>query len=148
MADTPQSGNDVLHRLEQLFQGLTLNQRLLLAGGAIVVGAVIWVFVVLLGQPKYVVLYSGLRSEEAQNLASRLAAKNIPHQISADGAACWCRTTSSMPAASRPLPPAYRAVRAWVLSCSIRQLGRLRFHRKSELASAPWKANWNARSPP
>src|SRR6201998_4737549 len=85
MADTPQSGNDVLQRLQQFFQGLTLNQRLLLAGGAIVIGAVIWVFVVLLGQPKYVVLYSGLRSEEAQNLASRLAAKNIPHQISADG---------------------------------------------------------------
>lgn len=85
MADAPQSGNDFLHRLEQFFQGLTLNQRLLLAGGAIVVGAVLWVFVALLGQPKYVVLYSGLRPEEAQNLASRLAAKNIPHQISSDG---------------------------------------------------------------
>ncbi|HEV2325615.1 MAG TPA: flagellar basal-body MS-ring/collar protein FliF [Terracidiphilus sp.] len=85
MADAPQSGSDFLHRVEQFFQGLTLNQRLLLAGGAIVVGAVLWVFVALLGQPKYVVLYSGLRSEEAQNLASRLAAKNIPHQISADG---------------------------------------------------------------
>lgn len=85
MADTPQPANDVLQRLQQFFQGLTVNQRLLLAGGAIVVGAVIWVFVVLLGQPKYVVLYSGLRSEEAQNLASRLAAKNIPHQISTDG---------------------------------------------------------------
>ena len=85
MADTPQPANDFLHRLGQFFQGLTLNQRLLLGGGAVVVGAVLWVFVVLLGQPKYVVLYSGLRSEEAQNLASRLAAKNIQHQISADG---------------------------------------------------------------
>ncbi len=85
MADTPKPANDVLHRLEQFFQGLTLNQRLLLAGGAIVVGAVIWIFVALLGQPKFVVLYSGLRSEEAQDLASRLAAKNIPHQISTDG---------------------------------------------------------------
>ena len=85
MADTPQPANDFLHRLGKFFQGLTLNQRLLLGGGAVVVGAVLWVFVVLLGQPKYVVLYSGLRPEEAQNLASRLAAKNIPHQISADG---------------------------------------------------------------
>jgi flagellar M-ring protein FliF len=85
MADTPQPANDFLHRLGQFFQGMTLNQRLLLGGGATVVGAVLWVFVALLGQPKYVVLYSGLRSEEAQNLASRLAAKNIPHQISADG---------------------------------------------------------------
>ncbi len=85
MADSTTSGNDVLHRLEQFFQGLTLNQRLLLAGGAVLVGGTIWVFVVLLGQPKYVTLYSGLRTDEAQTLASRLAAKNIPHQISADG---------------------------------------------------------------
>jgi flagellar M-ring protein FliF len=85
MADNAQTGSDVLHRLEQFFRGLTLNQRLLLAGGAVLVGATLWVFVVLLGQPKYVTLYSGLRSEEAQNLASHLAAKNIPHQISADG---------------------------------------------------------------
>jgi flagellar M-ring protein FliF len=39
----------------------------------------------LLGQPKYVTLYSGLRPEEAQALGGRLAAKNIPHQISPDG---------------------------------------------------------------
>jgi flagellar M-ring protein FliF len=85
MADNPQSSNDVLLRLQQFFLGLTLNQRLLLAGGTAVVGAVLWGFVALLGQPKYVTLYSGLRAEEAQNIASRLAAKNIPHQISADG---------------------------------------------------------------
>jgi len=85
MADTPQSATDVLERLAQFFKGLTLNQRLLLAGGAVLVGGVLWIFVVLLGQPKYVTLYSGLCPEEAQNLASRLAAKNVPHQISADG---------------------------------------------------------------
>jgi flagellar M-ring protein FliF len=85
MADSPPSANDVLRRLQQFFQGLTLQQRLLLAGGAALVGATIWIFVALLEQPKYVTLYSGLRPEEAQNLASRLAAKNIPHQISPDG---------------------------------------------------------------
>jgi len=83
MADSPATGNDTLQRLRQFFQGLTLNQRLLLAGGAAVLAATLWVFVVLLGQPKYVTLYSGLRPEEAQSLASRLG--NIPHQISADG---------------------------------------------------------------
>jgi flagellar M-ring protein FliF len=85
MAETPRSANDVLERLSQFFRGLTLQQRLLLASGAAMVGAILWIFVALLGQPKFVTLYSGLRSEEAQNLASRLAAKNIPHQISADG---------------------------------------------------------------
>jgi flagellar M-ring protein FliF len=79
------SAADVFERLKQFLQGLTLNQRLLLAGGAVLVAATLWLFVTLLGQPKYVTLYSGLRSEDAQSLASRLAAKNIPHQISADG---------------------------------------------------------------
>jgi flagellar M-ring protein FliF len=86
MADTkPQSFEDALGRLGQLVQGLSFKQKLLLAGGVIVVGATLWVFVTLVGQPKYVTLYSGLRPEEAQSMASRLAAKNIPHQISADG---------------------------------------------------------------
>ncbi len=86
MADTkPQSFEDVLGRLEQFFQGLSFKQKVLLAGGVIVVGATLWVFVTLVGQPKYVTLYSGLRPEEAQSMASRLAAKNIPHQISPDG---------------------------------------------------------------
>ncbi len=85
MANSPPPGNDVLQRLGQFFQGLTVNQRLLLAGGAALLGGTVWIFVALLGQPKYVTLYSGLRSEEAQGLAARLAAKNIPHQISPDG---------------------------------------------------------------
>ncbi len=54
-------------------------------GVVVLVAATLWVFVVLLGQPKYVTLYSGLRTEEAQGLASRLAAKSIPHQMSSDG---------------------------------------------------------------
>src|SRR2546423_2365829 len=85
MADPTSSGNDVFHRLGQFFAGLTMNQRLLLAGGAVLVGGTIWVFVALLGQPKYVVLYSGLRPEEAQTLAGRLAAKNIPPPTSPPG---------------------------------------------------------------
>ncbi len=85
MATTPPPANDVLQRLSLFLQGLTVNQRLLLAGGAAVVGGVLWIFVTLLGQPKYVTLYSGLRPEEAQSLAERLAAKNIPHQVSPDG---------------------------------------------------------------
>jgi flagellar M-ring protein FliF len=85
MADTPQSANDIWQRLIQFFTGLSLNQRFLLAGGTALIAGVLWLFVMLLGQPKYVTLYSGLRPEEAQNLASRLAAKSIPHEISPDG---------------------------------------------------------------
>ncbi|HTW57933.1 MAG TPA: flagellar basal-body MS-ring/collar protein FliF [Terriglobales bacterium] len=85
MAESTPSGNDWLQRLGQFFQGLTLNQRLWLAGGAVVIAGTIWIFAALLGEPKYVTLYSGLRPEEAQSLAGRLAAKNIPHQMSADG---------------------------------------------------------------
>src|SRR6202451_319908 len=85
MAETPQSLNDVLHRLSEFFRGLSLTQKAGLAAGFVVVAAILWGFVALLGQPKFVTLYSGLRPEEAQNLASRLAAKNIPHQISPDG---------------------------------------------------------------
>src|SRR5580693_4201153 len=84
-AETPQSLNEVLHRLGEFFRGLSLTQKAGLAAGFVVIAAVLWGFVALLGQPKYVTLYSGLRPEEAQNLASRLAAKNTPHQISPDG---------------------------------------------------------------
>ncbi len=76
---------DVLQRLKQFFEGLTVNQRLLLMGGAALVGGTLWIFVTLLGQPKFVTLYSGLRSDESENLASRLAAKNIAYQLSPDG---------------------------------------------------------------
>ncbi len=76
---------DIVVRVKQFLQGLTPKQFFLLGGGTLLIGSVVWIFVALLGQPKYVTLYSGLRSEEAQSMGSRLAAKNIPHQISADG---------------------------------------------------------------
>lgn len=86
MADEkPQSFDDVLHRLGAFFKGLSFQQQLLMLIGAALVGGTLWVFVALLGQPKYVTLYSGLRPEEAQALGARLGAKNISHQISPDG---------------------------------------------------------------
>jgi len=84
-ADSTESFRDGWERARQFFGGLSRPQRLLLAGGTVLVAATLWLFVVLLGQPKYVTLYSGLRPEEAQALGGRLAAKNIPHQISPDG---------------------------------------------------------------
>ena len=86
MADNkPQSFDDVLHKLGEFFKGLSFLQKLSLVGGLAVTAGILWVFVTLLGQPKYVTLYSGLRPEEAQALGARLAGKNIPHQISPDG---------------------------------------------------------------
>jgi flagellar M-ring protein FliF len=86
MADNkPQSFDDVLHRLGEFYKGLSFQQRLLLVAAVALVGGTLWLFVALLGQPKFVTLYSGLRPEEAQALGGRLAVKNIPHQISPDG---------------------------------------------------------------
>src|SRR5271157_4215489 len=86
MADEKiQSFEDVLARLGQFFQGLSFPQRMWMGAGMVLVAGTLWVFVTLLGQPKFVTLYSGLRPEEAQSLAGRLAAKNIPHQVSPDG---------------------------------------------------------------
>lgn len=66
--------------------GLTTTQRLLFMLGAALVAATLWVFVWLIGKPKYTTLYSGLRPAEAQSLGSRLAAKNIQYELSSDGA--------------------------------------------------------------
>src|SRR5271166_1493027 len=70
----------------ELLRGLSLGQRGLLAGGAALVAVTLWLFVGLIGKPKYATLYSGLKPEEAQALGARLAAKNIPHELSPDGA--------------------------------------------------------------
>jgi len=83
--DKSRSLDDGMHRLGEFFRRLSLQQRLWLAAGVVLVGGTLWVFVILLGQPKFVTLYSGLRPEEAQALGVRLAAKNIPHQVSPDG---------------------------------------------------------------
>ena len=50
------------------------------------VGLTLWLFVSLLDHGKNVVLYSGLKPADAQAMGSRLAAKNIPYEISPDGA--------------------------------------------------------------
>jgi flagellar M-ring protein FliF len=86
MADNkPQSFDDVLQRLGEFVRGLSLRQRLLLGAGMVLVAATLWVFVALLGEPKFVTLYSGLRPEEAQALGGKLAAKNIAYRVSSDG---------------------------------------------------------------
>ena len=79
------SFGQALNQVGDLVGGLNLRQRLLLVGGAALVGITLWVFVGLIGKPKYATLYSGLKPAEAQAMGSRLAAKNIPYELSADG---------------------------------------------------------------
>ncbi len=83
--DPPKSLREALDQAAKLLNGLTPGQRFLLGVAAVLVGATLWVFVSLMGKPKYVVLYSGLKPGDAQSLGSRLGAKNIPYQISPDG---------------------------------------------------------------
>ncbi len=73
-----------LQQMQDFLRGLSLQQKALLAGGAAAVGATLWVFVALLDH-KNVVLYSGLKPQDAQAMGSRLAAKNIAYEISPDG---------------------------------------------------------------
>jgi flagellar M-ring protein FliF len=73
-----------LQQIQDFLRGLTLQQKALLAGGAVAVGLVLWLFVALLDH-KNVLLYSGLKPQDAQSMAARLAAKSIPYEISPDG---------------------------------------------------------------
>jgi flagellar M-ring protein FliF len=84
-ATETRSLDQVQMQLAEFFRGLSLRQRLLLAGGTVLVGGTLWLFVTLIGKPKMISLYSGLRAGEAQTLASRLAVKNIPYELSPDG---------------------------------------------------------------
>ena len=83
--ETPKSFGQAFSQASQLLRGLTPSQRLMLAGGAALVGITLWVFVGLLAKPKYVTLYSGLKPEEAQSMGSRLAAKSIPYELGPNG---------------------------------------------------------------
>jgi flagellar M-ring protein FliF len=73
-------------------KALTAKQIVLLAGSAMIVGVTIWVFVRLLGQGDYKILYSGMAPADAQSLGQRLSAQNIAFQLSTDGATVLVRS--------------------------------------------------------
>ncbi len=76
---------DSFEQISAFLRGLSLKHKLMLAGGAAAVGLTLWLFVGLIDKAKYVTLYSGLRPQDAQSMSGRLAAKNIPYELSADG---------------------------------------------------------------
>lgn len=83
--DQDKSFNQVMAQLGEFANGLTLKQKATLLGGALLVAATLFVFVRLIHKPDYKPLYSGMKAEEAQAVASKLGAKNIQYELSPDG---------------------------------------------------------------
>ena len=67
-------------------RGLTARQKITLVLGTAAVAGTIWGFVALFDKAEYKTLYSGLSSNDAQTMSQRLSAKNIPYQLTTDGA--------------------------------------------------------------
>jgi flagellar M-ring protein FliF len=79
------SFGQVIQQLRDFASGLTAGQRMLLAGGALLVAIVLFTFVHLLGKPEMTALYSNMEPADAQSLGQRLTVKNIRYQLSHDG---------------------------------------------------------------
>ena len=75
-----------LKQLQQFFSALSLNQKILLGVAAVLVAALLGIFVKMSQKADFKPLYSGLSAPDAQTVAARLAAKNVPFEISTDGA--------------------------------------------------------------
>ena len=73
-------------------KGLTVWQRITLAGSVVLVAGILWLFVHLLGVGDYKTLYSGMAPTDAQILAQRLGAQNISYQLSTDGTSVLVRS--------------------------------------------------------
>jgi flagellar M-ring protein FliF len=72
-------------QLKDFLAGLTVQQRLLLVGAVVLTIGVLAAFAHLISTPDYVPLMTGMEPTDAQALGAKLAAKNIPYQLSADG---------------------------------------------------------------
>jgi flagellar M-ring protein FliF len=79
------SFSQITNRGKNAIAAFDTKQLILLIGGAIAVVGVILFFGHLIITPDYKPLVTGMESSDAQALASRLAAKNIPYLISPDG---------------------------------------------------------------
>jgi len=80
------SPGQIFAQIGDFLRGLPATQQALLLVGALAVAATLFIFVRMIEEPKYVTLYSGLRAQDAQELSSRLTAKNIPNKLGTDGA--------------------------------------------------------------
>ncbi len=80
-----------LQQIQGFLRGLTLRQRVVLFGGALLVGAVVWGFAVFFSAGEYKPLFSGMSPADAQSLSQRLAGENISAQVSTDGTSVLVR---------------------------------------------------------
>ncbi|HTT33997.1 MAG TPA: flagellar basal-body MS-ring/collar protein FliF [Methylomirabilota bacterium] len=82
----------IQQQLLAFLKGLTIRQRIILAGSAVFVAGTLWLFVYLFGGGDYKPLYSGMAPADAQALGQKLGAQNISYQISPDGTTVLVRS--------------------------------------------------------
>src|SRR5208282_5565714 len=82
----------IQQQIINFLKGLSVWQRITLAGSAVLVAGVLWLFVRLLGVGEYKTLYSGMAPADAQTLGQRLGSQNIAYQLSGDGTAVLVRS--------------------------------------------------------
>ena len=75
----------VLAQIRAFVSGLSLSQKLLLAGSIVVVALVVALFVHLFGTAQFSNLYTGLDPTDTQKIIQQLAAQDISYQVSSDG---------------------------------------------------------------
>ena len=106
--DNNLSIEQVIGQARQFVAGLSLKQRALLLGGAVLVAATLYVFVEMIGKPDYKTLYSGVSPADAQEITASLAAKKIPFEQSPDGASILVPAdqldSARLELASQPMP--------------------------------------------
>jgi flagellar M-ring protein FliF len=79
------SFKQVLNQGKSVLAALDTKQLVILMGGAGFITAMVIFFGRMIATPDYKPLMTGMEATDAQSLAGRLAAKNIPYQLSPDG---------------------------------------------------------------
>ena len=100
--------SQVSEQVKTFFTTLSPKQRVMLIGGAALVGITLYVFVALIGKQDYKTLYSGLNPADAQDITASLAARKIPFEQSSDGTSILVPAdkldSARLEVASQPMP--------------------------------------------
>jgi len=79
------SFKQLLNEARNIIAALKTKEILVLMGGAAFITGLVIMFTRLIATPDYKPLMTGMEPSDAQSLGARLAAKNVPYQISQDG---------------------------------------------------------------